>query len=81
MARTTHELWLEDRQGVVDRRRDRVWWRCMHWCCSLGLLLAVPAENYDALIVALRREATPAVATVGRLVAGEPGVIHVRRGR
>jgi hypothetical protein len=41
MARTTHELWLEDRQGVIDRRRDRVWWRCMHWCCSLGLLLAV----------------------------------------
>ena len=41
MARTTHELWLEDRQGVIDRDRDRVWWRCLHWCSSVGLLLAV----------------------------------------
>ena len=45
---------------------------------SGGLLLAVPAENYDSLIVALRREGTPA-ATVGRLVAGERGAIRVRR--
>jgi hypothetical protein len=41
MARTTHELWLEDRQGVLDRCRDRTWWRWMHWCTSVGLLLAV----------------------------------------
>jgi hypothetical protein len=41
MARSTHELWLEDRQGVLDRCRDRVWWRCLHWCSALGLLLAV----------------------------------------
>ena len=41
MARTTHELWLEDRQGVLDRCRDRTWWRWMHWCASIGLLLAV----------------------------------------
>ena len=41
MARTTHELWLEDRQGVIDRDRDRAWWRCLHWCSSVGLLLAV----------------------------------------
>ena len=41
MARTTHELWLEDRQGVIDRGRDRTWWRCLHWCSSVGLLLAV----------------------------------------
>jgi hypothetical protein len=41
MARTTHELWLEDRQGVLDRCRDRAWWRWMHWCTSVGLLLAV----------------------------------------
>ena len=41
MARSTHELWLEDRQGVIDRCRDRVWWRCLHWCSALGLLLAV----------------------------------------
>ena len=41
MARTTHELWLEDRQGVIDRGRDRAWWRCLHWCSSVGLLLAV----------------------------------------
>jgi hypothetical protein len=40
MARTTHELWLEDRQGVIDRGRDRAWWRCLHWCSSVGLLLA-----------------------------------------
>ena len=41
MARTTHELWLEDRQGVIDRGRDRAWWRCLHWCSAVGLLLAV----------------------------------------
>lgn len=41
MARTTHELWLEDRQGVLDRCRDQTWWRWMHWCTSIGLLLAV----------------------------------------
>jgi len=41
MARTTHELWLEDRQGVIDRGRDRAWWRSLHWCSSVGLLLAV----------------------------------------
>jgi hypothetical protein len=41
MARSTHELWLEDRQGVIDRCRDRVWWRCLHWCSAVGLLLAV----------------------------------------
>jgi hypothetical protein len=41
MARTTHELWLEDRQGVLDRCRDRTWWRWMHWSTSIGLLLAV----------------------------------------
>lgn len=41
MARTTHELWLEDRRGVLDRCRDRAWWRWMHWCTSIGLLLAV----------------------------------------
>jgi selenide,water dikinase len=46
---------------------------------SGGLLLAVPAENHDALIAALHREGTPAVATVGRLVAGDAGAIHVRR--
>lgn len=40
MARSTHELWLEDRQGVIDRGRDRVWWRCLHWCSAVGLLLA-----------------------------------------
>lgn len=41
MARTTRELWLEDRQGVLDRCRDRSWWRWMHWSTSVGLLLAV----------------------------------------
>jgi hypothetical protein len=41
MARTTRDLWLEDRQGVIDRCRDRTWWRWLHWCASVGLLLAV----------------------------------------
>ena len=48
---------------------------------SGGLLLAVPAENHDALVAALRREGTPAVATIGRLVAGQTGAIHVKRAR
>lgn len=41
MERTTRELWIEDRQGVLDRCRDRTWWRWMHWSTSIGLLLAV----------------------------------------
>ena len=36
-----NSLWLEDRQGVIDRGRDRAWWRCLHWCSAVGLLLAV----------------------------------------
>jgi selenide,water dikinase len=48
---------------------------------SGGLLLAVPEENHDALVAALRREGTPAVATIGRLVAGPTGAIHVKRAR
>ncbi len=46
---------------------------------SGGLLLAVPAEHHAALVAALREEQVPAVATIGRLVAGERGAIHVQR--
>lgn len=46
---------------------------------SGGLLLAVPPENHAALIAALHREATPAAATIGRLVAGATGAIRMRR--
>jgi len=44
---------------------------------SGGLLIAVAAERADALVAALRREATPAAAVIGRVVAGTPGVIAV----
>src|SRR3989449_9021978 len=44
---------------------------------SGGLLIAVAAERADALVAALRREATPAAAVIGRGVAGTPGPIAV----
>jgi len=44
---------------------------------SGGLLIAVVPERADALITALRREATPAAALIGRVVAGTPGRITV----
>ena len=44
---------------------------------SGGLLIAVAAERADALVAALRREATPAAAVIGRVVAGTPGAIAV----
>ncbi len=51
---------------------------CVDAQTSGGLLLAVPAENETALLDALRAEATPAAATIGRLTA-DPGRIRVRR--
>jgi len=44
---------------------------------SGGLLVAVAAERADALVAALRREATPAAAVIGRVVTGTPGTIAV----
>ena len=44
---------------------------------SGGLLIAVPAERSDALVAALRREATPAADVIGRVVRGAPGTIVV----
>ncbi|MBA2628257.1 MAG: selenide, water dikinase SelD, partial [Gemmatimonadales bacterium] len=46
---------------------------------SGGLLLAVPPEHHAALVEALREEAVPAVATIGRLVTGDRGTIKVSR--
>ena len=46
---------------------------------SGGLLLAVAPERLDALLAALRAEHTPAQAVIGRLLAGQPGTIHVDR--
>src|SRR5207237_125877 len=42
---------------------------------SGGLLIAVAAERADALVAALRREATPAADVIGRVVTGAPGTI------
>jgi selenide,water dikinase len=44
---------------------------------SGGLLLSVPEERVDALLVALAAQGTLAAAVVGRLRTGEPGRIHV----
>jgi hydrogenase maturation factor len=46
---------------------------------SGGLLLAVPPENEAALLEALRKEATPAAAVIGRVTSGPPGRIRVTR--
>ena len=48
---------------------------------SGGLLLAVPAENHEALLAALTREAVPAVATIGRVTAGPAGAVTVLAGK
>jgi selenide,water dikinase len=52
---------------------------CVDAQTSGGLLLAVPPENEAALLAALREEHTPAVAVIGRVVAGNPGRIRVTR--
>jgi selenide, water dikinase len=52
---------------------------CVDAQTSGGLLLAVPAENHAALLAALAEEHTPAVAVIGRVVAGEPGRVRVTR--
>jgi selenide, water dikinase len=44
---------------------------------SGGLLIAVAAERAPALVAALEREATPARAIIGRVVAGAAGRISV----
>src|SRR5947209_562642 len=44
---------------------------------SGGLLIGVAAERADAFVAALRREATPAAAVIGRVVTGTPGAIAV----
>ena len=64
--------WAED-VGPVDRLL------CVDAQTSGGLLLAVPPENEARLLAALAEEGTPAAAVVGRLVAGEPGRVVVRR--
>jgi len=68
---------------------DRVEWAAdlsmadRHLCVdaqtSGGLLLAVPAEDEAALLLALREENTPAAAVIGRVVSGSPGTIGVSR--
>jgi selenide,water dikinase len=52
---------------------------CVDAQTSGGLLLAVPPENEAALLAALREEQTPAVAVIGRVVAGIPGRVRVTR--
>ncbi len=64
--------WAED-VGPVDRIL------CGDAQTSGGLLLAVPPENETALLAALREEGTPVAVVIGRVLAGEPGRITVRR--
>ena len=52
---------------------------CVDAQTSGGLLLAVPPENEAALLAALRKEATPAAAVIGRVTSGPPGRIRVTR--
>ena len=48
---------------------------------SGGLLLAVPAENYEALLSALGRESVPVAATIGRVTSGPTGAVTVLAGK
>ena len=52
---------------------------CVDAQTSGGLLLVVPREHEAALLAALVEEGTPAAAVIGRIVAGSPGTIRVRR--
>ncbi|HJR15663.1 MAG TPA: selenide, water dikinase SelD, partial [Gemmatimonadales bacterium] len=52
---------------------------CVDAQTSGGLLLAVPPENQSDLLAALQEERAPAAAVIGRIVAGTPGQIRVRR--
>jgi len=44
---------------------------------SGGLLIAVAPDRENRLVAALTREATPAAAVIGRVIAGKPGRIAV----
>ena len=44
---------------------------------SGGLLIAIAPQRADALVAALKREATPVAAIIGRVVAGPAGHIRV----
>jgi selenide,water dikinase len=59
--------------GTADR------YLCVDAQTSGGLLLTVPAENRVALVTALQDERTPSAAVIGRVIAGKPGHIRVRR--
>jgi selenide, water dikinase len=59
--------------GAADR------YLCVDAQTSGGLLLAVPSENEAALLSALKEERTPVAALIGRVIAGNPGQIRVRR--
>jgi selenide,water dikinase len=59
--------------GTADR------YLCVDAQTSGGLLLTVPAENQVALVTALQDERTPTAAVIGRVIAGKPGHIRVRR--
>jgi selenide,water dikinase len=48
---------------------------------SGGLLLAVPAENHEALLAALGRESVSVAATVGRVTTGPTGAVNVLAGK
>jgi selenide,water dikinase len=52
---------------------------CVDAQTSGGLLLVVPPEQEAALVAALREEATPTAAVIGRIVTGTPGSIRVGR--
>jgi selenide,water dikinase len=52
---------------------------CVDAQTSGGLLLAVPPENEQALLAALKQAETPAAAVIGRLTAGPVGRVRVTR--
>jgi selenide,water dikinase len=69
MTRTAWDEGLEEADRIL----------CADAQTSGGLLLAVPPENEIRLLEALREEATPAVAVIGKIVKGKTGQITVRR--
>jgi selenide,water dikinase len=76
---TQRNLEAADRVEWEDSITTAERYLCVDAQTSGGLLLAVPAENEAELLAALREEATPAAAVIGRLITGRPGHIRVAR--
>ena len=74
MSRTTRDLWLEDRRGVLDRSLDQTWWGCLRWVVAVGLVCATASWGWPFPLVAV-------VVVAGLVVLGRSLAAHPRPAR